>query len=270
MKDRAQSRVRWLGLCGCTMSALLLGMAQLGSIAGPNAGDIVYVRGARYDADMGVYLYELPQPALVRVRYGIKMGCLLYTPVDWEIQGAGTNDVPFKFDVGGKSAGLGPRQVKATIMTCAVPDDPGRAARSPAATFERLKVLSHGQKAESANVDPNVRSISPFWKNGLRKEPAFEAEFADAARDAEGTYGLPERSQVRIHVAAGDVERFAVPGGEVVVYVDFKFHSEEEAFTPDRPFTLDLSRVPPGEHIVTFNLRDPYSNLGARSYRFRR
>lgn len=257
-------RVRYI------LTLSLLGLPAVAPSRASTGGDVVYLRGIHYDAENQVYAYTLPTRALVRVRYGVKRGCCLYTPVDWQIQDAGKHEIPFDFRVAGKvPSQLDGAQIRATALTCALPEDLRETRASSVQAFRELSRRSRGQREASARADPRVRSVSPFWRKGLAKEPEFQVEFVGAKKLGHERYRLSERAEVKLVVDKSNRERFTqTVRGEVVIHVDFKFFAEEEFFDPDKPFTIDLSRISPGEHVITFNLRDPGDNIGARSYMF--
>jgi len=241
------------------------------SPAPASGGDIVYLDRVRFDPTEGACVYTLPERALVRVRFGVRMSCLLCTPVDWRIQEPGEHRIPFDCAVGDQPLQINPARLMATVQTCALPKNftPTRGAED--ADFERLAALSASQRAARSKTQDETRSINPFWRNGLAREPGFTIEFRNGTETEPNTYFLPEQTVFRIKLPEREqATRFTAAGAELTIYVDFVLLEEEDAPATGTERKLSLASVPPGEHILTFNIRDPNSNVGAQSYRIHR
>lgn len=231
-------------------------------------GLVVPVADVRVDASSGQCTYVLSERCLVRVRAGVPLGPLIATIADWVIQEAGTHTIPLDATLQNGDAGLlDLAEIVVSVLTCALPESfqPGRDAEG--ASFERLAAMSR-QPARGSLPPERAAGMSPFWRAGLSREPAFDVAFPEAARRLDGALLLPPQPKIRLSTSDRVRAELRRPTGELTTYVDFKLLSEEDAPGSSEEKTLDLSACSPGEHILTLNLRDPGGNVGARSYRF--
>jgi hypothetical protein len=247
---------------------LIAASALLSSRSDAAPGTVIPATDIKIDTTSAQWhcTYSLPESCLVRVRCGIAMGPLLKTLQDWKIQAAGKHQIPLELSLQDESLLVDPDNIVVSVLTCALPSN-FELGRDAADGFNRLSSMSR-QPQRDAIPPARAANLSPFWRSGLSKEPDFEVTFPGAAQTPHGTLLLTAKPRISITTSDRVRTELSRPTGELTVYVDFNLLSEEDAPGGSEVKTIDLSACPPGEHILTLNLRDPGGNVGARSYRF--
>lgn len=183
-----------------------------------------------FNAQSGEVSYTLPQPALVRIRVGLKnAGPLLRHLLDWEFREAGPHvDVWNKRDPGG-IVDFGDRN-------------------------DYIMVLN----ARAANTSP-----------ALSKGPAVTVSFPGASViTPDGLPIVHGIVPLRVVLAEKDAKRLAESKFEVALYVDLLFLMEDEAGTNPFNYRLDVTQYNEGEHLVTVNVISYDGLVGTATAKF--
>lgn len=174
-----------------------------------------------FDVNTGEIKYTLPEPALVRIRIGIRDGGpMLRTLVDWEYKEAGPQvEVWDKKDETGK-VNFGTRSDYFLVLAC-IPSEANR-------------------------TDFHSDQI-----RGLRKSPQLQVTFPQSMQKSEE--GIPTLSgivPVRIEIDKKD-HWITQTKYEVGLYVDHVFIIEDEEGTNPITYQLDTHKLNNGMHILT-------------------
>ena len=189
-----------------------------------------------FDLAAGEIHYNLPEPALVRLRIGRAAGgALLRTMIDWERREKGPHvEVWDKKDASGKVDFSGINDV-AAVLACRPVD--GRGA--------------------------------PIALRGLGKSPDFEIIFVTAQeRDETGTVIVSGKTPVRIVVADRDIAWLREGGYEIVLYVDQVFLIEGEKGISPFNYLLNVEGFNEGYHYLIVNVASFSGEVGTKTAKF--
>jgi hypothetical protein len=201
--------------------------------ADPPRVPLALARDLSFDAGTGEVLYTLPEPALVRIRIGVRDGGpLLRTLVDWEPRKAGRHREVWDGRDGSGLVDFGRRRDLLLVLAC-LPADPA--------------------------------SVQLEEVRGRRKAPRFAIEFPGA-----GAGGVLRGSApVRVAIAPEDFAWLGRMDFELALYVDTEFVYEHEEGGNPIDYSLDTASLAPGLHSLTVNVIGYEGEIGTRSVRFR-
>lgn len=196
----------------------------------PPEPDEILATDLSFNANSGEVRYTLPQPALVRIRVGLKnAGPLLRHLLDWEFREAGAHvDVWNKRDPGGL-VDFGDRNDYIMVLNARAVNASPAAIKGPTVT-----VSFPGASATTPDGLPIVHGIVPF----------------------------------RVVLAEKDAKRLAESKFEVALYVDYLFLMEDEAGTNPFNYRLDVSQYNEGEHMITVNVISYDGLVGTATAKF--
>lgn len=222
----------------------------------------------------GTIRYSLSQPSRVLLRAGVPGGALLKTVVDWEPRPSGSvtefwqgRDEDNFVDV----LGTRNRTLVATYMTL-----PAHAViifgNSSYSYREYLQRFGKSLPRLPQPNRTNNRKISPHFLKDRTTDRGFRVRitFPGAGKDdAAPIPTVKDRLLVNVEVDPKDREVIAGQQLELIFFANLQFHSEEErGYLPFR-YPMDVSTLPPGEHILTVNVVTFGDQVGIGSRKFR-
>lgn len=227
-------------------------------------GQAITAKDVRWDpADRKIHYY-LGAPARVNLRLGLQDGPYLRTLVDWVPRKAGANaetwdgsDASGVLDLGENSA------VAPSIKAYSLPDntlfvgappvvirfasEAAAATRARAAPQQGKQMFNHAQQPLDTRGD-----ITALLTVG-----------GGAKQDAQGRWIVSGNVPFRADVAPEQRQRAIDRRFEAVFYVDGVFTHENELGYLPLAWTWDTTRINPGEHFITLNIRGYEGNFGA-------
>lgn len=189
-----------------------------------------------FDVETGKIKYTLPEPALVRIRIGIKDGGpLLRHVLDWELRKAGEHTESWdKKDASGR-INFGSGNNFMIIIAC------------------------------------RPLSAQEHWSNslgikGLRKSPEFQMSLPRARTySKDGAAVVEGMAPVRISLEREDQRWLAETRYELGLYVDYVFLMEEEEGVNPFTYDLDTRKLNDGPHTLTANIVGYDGEVGTKS-----
>lgn len=188
-----------------------------------------------FNVETGEIKYTLPEPALVRLRVGIKDGGpLVRTLVDWEKRKEGPQtEVWDKKDESGK-AFFGPRQDYMIVLAC-------------------LPLKAKKMNFKSSTIE------------GFRKSPQVLMSFPTAReKTEEGVVVIKGVVPVRVTIPEADRWILATKY-EAGLYIDSVFLMEDEEGTNPFTYQLNTKGFNDGVHILTANIMGYDGEIGTKS-----
>lgn len=187
-----------------------------------------------FDAESGRIEYTLPEPALVRIRIGLRAGkSVLINLMDWEKRDAGTHvEVWDKKDASGK-VDFGTRKDFLLNLSC-IPVNP-----------EDLKIYKSSVK-------------------GYRKSPEFTVTFPGS----ETKNGLPEiknMDPIRVTISQEDRKWLTETKYELGLFVNNAFLIEDEEGVNPFTYHFNTKGLRAGIHSITVNVVGYEGEIGTKS-----
>lgn len=229
-----------------------------------SGGDELEMTDLKYDSKTGEMIFSLAKPSRIMVRAGLADGPLMKTPIDWMPFDKGTQRVTWDgkdesgvVEVGERSDlklyGIGYALPNCTVVTTgnSLLGYQDYLAALPKTIFRKPYVA------------PSVRKvpISPFWG----RPPCYSRAIRFTLRKPEI---VGSKLKTAITIAPDDVELLRGVAYEIIVYVDKVLLLDDERGHTPYALSLDLSKVPSGQHTLVVNLASVTDRIGARSTLF--
>lgn len=250
----------------------VVGAKESATSSGGVVGDITR---ARYDRESGTLVYELPAPARVLVRLGIKNGPMHKTLVDWEPRIGGSITERWDGRDGHGLFALGEhKDFSAMITYSTLPAATVIAYGNEMETYReyRLGRGKGGAQTEKATApralatgDNDVRPIGlvpPAWARSPRVLMTFPRS---QGVEKQGVPEVSEKLAVRIDVDRSDKNYLLSDQFEVILFVDNVFYAEAERGYLPYNHVWELHQLAAGEHILTVNISSFKGQVGVAS-----
>ncbi|HRZ54296.1 MAG TPA: FlgD immunoglobulin-like domain containing protein [Candidatus Paceibacterota bacterium] len=251
-------------------------VGEINDTAMSNGGIVGDITRARCDRESGTLVYELPTPARVLVRLGIKNGPMHKTLVDWRprIGGSITESWDGR-DEHGLFALREHKDFNAMITYITLPKATVIAYGNDTETYREYKLgrgKDRAQKSTAASPlaagQNQVRPtglVPPAWARAPKVLMTFPAlpEAATGVPTIRGTVG------VRVDVDPTDKEYLAKDQFEVIFFVDNVFFAEAERGYLPYNFRWETEELPEGDHILTVNVSSFKGQVGVASRKVR-
>ena len=117
----------------------------------------------------------------------------------------------------------------------------------------------------------NVRKLSPHFLKSRLTDRAFKVLLSFPELDKAGSSEIAiakEKLLIRIDVPDEDREVPLTQQYEIIIFVDSVFYAEEERGHLPFNFPLELTSLPPGEHVLTVNVITFGDQIGIGSRKF--
>lgn len=189
-----------------------------------------------FDAQTGQIKYTLPEPALVRVRIGVRDGgALLRNLLDWEYRGAGAHVETWdKKDASGQ-VDLGAHQDLMLNLSC-------------------------------LPADPQKRRAYKGTIKGFRKAPRLKISFPAATkRAAQDVAVVSGVVPVRVAIDPEDNRWLVETKYEMGIFIDSVFLAEDEEGIDPYNYQLNTKGLNDGVHIITVNVVGYEGEVGTES-----
>lgn len=234
-----------------------------------SGGEVDDLTDVGFDSS-GTVSYQLPAPARVLIRLGIRNGPMYRTLVDWKPRPAGkVNEYWDGFDQDRLVKLQGHEDFSALVTYATLPEATVITYGNQDETYREYK-LGRGkdrpQKPERPR-DPDAKQgfrpdflVPPAWARAPRVELTFP--------DFPATNAVPRVKRtidVRIDVPEGDKPRLLEDQFEILLFVDSQFFAEAERGYLPLNWKWELRQFPPGEHILTVNISSFKGQVGVAS-----
>ncbi len=227
-------------------------------------GTSVVARDVRWDAAAGVVRYTLDRPSRVNLRLGLQAGPYLRTLIDWVPRQAGPHEEHWDGrDASGVLSLAGNPALTPVVRAYALPDN----TVFVGAPTDRLQFVA---EHDAPVLRAQGESKGPVQVLDAMRQPletrgdlmAFLDLDGRFPADGEGRRVVSGMVPFVANVRDADRERVLQRRFEAVFYVDGVFVHENELGYLPLTWVWDASRVNPGEHYVTLNIRGYEGNFG--------
>lgn len=227
-------------------------------------GESIQARDVRWDPQTGRVHYYLDKPARVNLRLGLDSGPHLRTVVDWVPRQAGAHAEAWDGkDASGVLDLAAHPMLKPAVTAYALPDNTLFVGDAPDRVRFSADASTTSTRAASATV--SKKRMANHMQQPLETRGDLEASLrplGDFEQDAEGRWVVSGEVPFRVDVATRDRQRAIQRRFEAVFYVDGVFTYENELGYLPMTWRWDSSRLNPGEHFVTLNIRGYEGNFG--------
>lgn len=186
-----------------------------------------------FDVKTGRIEYTLPEPALVRIRIGLRTRAVLVNLIDWERREAGKNtEIWDKKDASGKIE-YGQRDDFILIISC-LPAD----------------------KEELKNYQSTIK--------GYRKSPEFAITFP-GSEVKDGYAQIKHMDPVRVTIKKEDQKWLTETKYELGLFINNAFLVEDEEGINPFTYRLNTKGLREGIHTITVNVVGYEGEIGTKS-----
>lgn len=224
-----------------------------------SGGESADLNQGQFDHDNGTISYKLSQPSRVLLRAGIPGSALLKTIVDWQPRVAGEiteywngKDEDNLIDVWNAPNHM----LILTYMT--LPDTSAITIGNDKYGYRAYKRnLKTPRPSKEERPMLNVRKLSPHFLKSRLTDRGFKVLLSFPELDKAGSNEIPivkDKLLIRADVPGEDKDVPLSQQYEVIIFVDSVFYAEEERGHLPFNFPLELTNLPPGEHVVTVNV----------------
>ena len=230
-----------------------------------SGGDELELGDLRYNLQTRQIVFTLQKPARVLVRAGIRNGPMMKTVVDWHPFGPGTHRVPWDGmdESNVVDAGSNP-DLKLYGIGYSLPDASVIALGNSDLVYSKyVKTLpkNHPRKPAGRRSMRKV-AISPFWGRPPQSCRAIDFELTSPTV-SNGTL------KATVTVVPDDALALRGIQYEIIVYADNVMIIEDERGYSPYPISIDVSKLGPGDHVLTVNIASVTDRIGSRSATFR-
>lgn len=226
------------------------------TFSGGEAADIMQGQVSR---ETGTLTYQLSQPSRVLMRAGVPGSALLKTVVDWQPRVAGEiteywngKDEDNLLDV----LSVPNYQVILTYFT--LPETSAITVGNAKYDYRAYKAgLKAPRPSKEERPMTNARKLSPHFLKPRATDRAFKVVLDFPELGAAGAGGVPEvRDKLLVRAMATDADKDVTLDQqfEIILFIDNVFYAEEERGHLPFNFPVELTNLPPGEHLLTVNV----------------
>lgn len=229
-------------------------------------GSDTAIEGIAYDPKAKTVSYVLPGPSRVGIRAGLgDGGPLLETIVNWEPR-VGVAQTETWDGV----AGIDPGALVLWGTSYRLPDNTIVVLPAPGGRFERAFVAQAGERRPRKEDRRRMYQHSQHTRDVSFDFPLDVAFVTGVTSRDGGVVTIGPGAVLRIDVREPDRRVVERQRFEIVFYLDGVFVTElEQGYLPFQ-WPIDYGAVPPGEHLLTVNLRGYEGYFGVENIRFAR
>jgi hypothetical protein len=224
-----------------------------------SGGESADISQGQFSRETGTLNYQLSQPSRVLLRSGVPGSALLKTIVDWKPRVAGEiteywngKDENGLIDVWNMQNHL----LILTYMT--LPETSVISVGNDKYDYRTYKAsLKSSRPVKEERSMMNARKISPHFFKSRLTDRAFKVRLTFPELDKEGSNETPtakDKLMVRIDIPDEDKDVILDQQYEIILFVDMVFYAEEERGHLPFNYPLELTNLPPGEHVLTVNV----------------
>lgn len=226
------------------------------TFSGGESADIMQGEVSR---ETGTLTYKLSQPSRVLMRAGIPGSALLKTVVDWQPRVAGEiteywngKDEDNLVDV------LGVPNYMLVLTYFTLPDTSVITVGNAKYDYRAYKAaLKSPRPSKEERPMTNGRKLSPHFLKPRATDRAFKVVLTFPELAPVGAADVPEvRDKLLVRAAPADEDRDVTLDQqfEIILFIDNVFYAEEERGHLPFNFPVELTSLPPGEHVLTVNV----------------
>ncbi len=203
-------------------------------VTDPYADIEVMATDLSFDMRTGEIKYTLPDPALVRLRIGMREGGpLIQTLLDWDRRDAGTHT-----EVWNK---------KDSLNLIDYTDNPN------------IMVVLRAVKMDAP------RKENQNFRGTFHKSPDFTVEFPRSQTNEQGIPILKEKVPLRVVLNEASRDWFTKTKYEIGIYIDDAFIIEDEEANDPFTYQFDSRKINNGNHRITVNVVGYHGEIGCKS-----
>lgn len=236
-----------------------------------SGGEVGDVTAGEVSRRTGTIAYQLSQPSRVLLRAGIAGQAMLKTVVDWlpRPRGAVTEywngrDEDNVIDVLARKHTLILTYITLPASSVITVGNKDYSYRAYAASRKSPRPRKPDRPMA------NNRKISPHFTKSRLQDRAFSVRLSfpeHRTGNAQRGPDVKDRVLLRVEVDPADAEVIRDQQFEIIVFLDAVFHVEEERGYLPFNLPLEVSALPPGEHVVTVNVITFGDQIGVGSRR---
>ena len=224
-----------------------------------------FVKGVRYDPNLGRIAYSLGERSRVSVRFFLgENGPLLTTLADWGVREPGEQDEVWDGWDRARSADFRNHpKVQASVLSFALPRNAVRVVGTPA--WDRLRPAPGARRPVTPVLGARRHEHSRHERASCYDPPIRIEWPADLPRTADGIPRVSRPVMVRVAAAPEDARLFLDERLEAIWYVDGVFAGElEQGYLPFH-VRWDPAGVSPGVHLLSVMVGSYAGHLGGVS-----
>lgn len=224
-----------------------------------SGGESADIMQGGVNRESGTLTYKLSQPSRVLMRAGIPGSALLKTVVDWQPRVAGEiteywngKDEDNLVDL------LSVPNYQLVLTYFTLPETSVITVGNANYDYRAYKAgLKSPRPAKEDRPMTNARRLSPHFLKPRVTDRAFKVGLDFPELGAAAAVGVPEvrdKLLVRAAAAAADKDITLDQQFEIILFIDNVFYAEEERGHLPFNFPVELTNLPPGEHLITVNV----------------
>lgn len=224
-----------------------------------SGGESADITQGEVSRETGTLTYKLSQPSRVLMRAGIPGSALLKTVVDWQPRVAGEiteywngKDEDNLVDV------LSVPSYLLVLTYFTLPETSVITVGNAKYDYRAYKVgLKSPRPSKEDRPMTNGRKLSPHFLKPRATDRAFKVVLDLPELGAATTTTIPEvRDKLLVRATAADGDRDVTLDQqfEIILFIDNVFYAEEERGHLPFNFPVELTNLPPGEHVLTVNV----------------
>lgn len=229
------------------------------------AGESITAKEVRWDAQAKAVTYYLDKPARVNLRLGLKDGPYLRTLVDWVPRTAGRHaEVWDGADASGVLQLQAHPSLTPVVNVTALPANTLFVGPLP----DRVRFVAQtGTPPQRERTTPTPRKrIFDRARQPLDTRGDITASLTlagDYRKDPQGRWIVSGQVPLVVNVSDAERQRVLERRFESVFYIDGTYVHENELGYLPLTWVWDTTRMHPGEHFITLNVRGYEGNFGA-------
>jgi hypothetical protein len=224
-----------------------------------SGGESADLSHGQFDRESGTLSYRLSQPSRVLLRAGIPGSALLKTIVDWKPRVAGEITEYWNGKDENNLIDVWEAQNHLLILTyMTLPETSVITVgndKTDYLAYKRAFKAPRPMKVERPMM--NARKLSPHFLKSRLTDRAFRVQLSFPDLEQSGSNETPtakNKLMIRADVLDEDKDVPLNQQYEIIFFVDSVFYAEEERGHLPFNFPLELTNLPPGEHVVTVNV----------------
>lgn len=239
-----------------------------------SGGESADLSHGQFDRESGTLGYQLSQPSRVLLRAGIPGSALLKTIVDWKPRVAGEITEYWNGKDENNLIDVWDAQNHLLILTYMTLPETSVITigndKTDYVAYKRALKVPRPTKVERPMM--NARKLSPHFLKSRLTDRAFRVQLSFPDLDQVGSNEIPtakDKLMIRADVLDEDKDVPLNQQYEIIFFVDSVFYAEEERGHLPFNYPLELTNLPPGEHVVTVNVITFGDQIGIGSRRIK-
>jgi FlgD Ig-like domain len=237
-----------------------------------SGGEFADITQGQVSRASGTISYQLSQPSRVLLRAGLRGSALFKTIVDWEPRPAGAVTEYWNGRDEDNLLDLLERRHTLVLSYMTLPASSVITYGNTRQTWRQYRAARPNAPRKPERPMANERQISPHFLKSRLTDRTFRVRLSFPELERVAPQPLPVvkgRAMVRVDVDPADLAVLGDQQFEVILFVDTVFHAEEERGYVPLNFPLEVTQLPPGEHVITANIVTLGDQIGVGSRRIR-